>query len=313
MVQQLFALTYHHNKRYVLGTAKLRGFRIFTQEMFSTNNVNKLQNLFVIFYAEHRTLQLNHRLNFYQIIATINSSTLHIKLILSNSRLWKPLLKGILFNILNSNEILVELWKTFVTISYFWKKRHVTYMLIKYRLILRKTIMHMINQYWLQKKRILSEMYYCRDDTNWLFDESIQMKLSSKLLTHIAEFDKVNIMRRRSVTFDNLMIESLENIQSKIVVRSNMDKCKEFYYQQMRLIFCDIGTRMHIKLPSGPRKKCGWIKCQTSTCLDITCRKSTTKLVKCKGCKLVYYCCRKHQKLDWKAVHRAQCLFSKHK
>eukprot|EP01084_Bolivina_argentea_P042549 78452_1 len=54
-------------------------------------------------------------------------------------------------------------------------------------------------------------------------------------------------------------------------------------------------------------KKCGWNKCNKESntqSLEI----KSHKMYICKGCKLIYYCCRKHQKKDWKMIHSQQCL-----
>eukprot|EP01084_Bolivina_argentea_P041495 76590_1 len=48
--------------------------------------------------------------------------------------------------------------------------------------------------------------------------------------------------------------------------------------------------------------ECGWIRCINNTAM------SNVTLKLCKGCKLVAYCCRKHQKKAWKAIHSQQCL-----
>eukprot|EP01084_Bolivina_argentea_P069021 125637_1 len=46
--------------------------------------------------------------------------------------------------------------------------------------------------------------------------------------------------------------------------------------------------------------KCGWVKCLKDS-LKI-------KIKLCKGCMLIGYCCRNHQKKDWVMMHSQQCL-----
>eukprot|EP01084_Bolivina_argentea_P145390 254837_1 len=47
--------------------------------------------------------------------------------------------------------------------------------------------------------------------------------------------------------------------------------------------------------------------CFMKECNYSKCRTKSVKLSKCKKCKSVYYCCRDHQKIDWKIKHRTEC------
>eukprot|EP01084_Bolivina_argentea_P259374 437630_1 len=56
---------------------------------------------------------------------------------------------------------------------------------------------------------------------------------------------------------------------------------------------------------------CQWFRCFKFRRFDINNLKrwdKPCKLYKCKGCRLVFYCCRNHQKKDWKYLHSQQCL-----
>eukprot|EP01084_Bolivina_argentea_P268499 456067_1 len=46
--------------------------------------------------------------------------------------------------------------------------------------------------------------------------------------------------------------------------------------------------------------KCQWITCNK--------KEDQNKLYRCKGCKLIVYCCRNHQKKHWNSFHSRQCL-----
>ena len=46
-------------------------------------------------------------------------------------------------------------------------------------------------------------------------------------------------------------------------------------------------------------KQCNYIKCN---------KKDLESYKVCKQCKSAFYCCRKHQKLGWNAVHREYCV-----
>eukprot|EP00483_Globobulimina_turgida_P004386 UN04395 len=51
-------------------------------------------------------------------------------------------------------------------------------------------------------------------------------------------------------------------------------------------------------------KCCAYFKCKRYQ----QNKQKQKRLKICKGCKLMYYCCRKHQKRDWELVHSQQCL-----
>ena len=60
-----------------------------------------------------------------------------------------------------------------------------------------------------------------------------------------------------------------------------------------------IDPMVKMKVPVHWRE-CQWIECKN--------KKKRKRLWICKGCKLVTYCCKSHQKKDWKFIHSTQCL-----
>ena len=66
-------------------------------------------------------------------------------------------------------------------------------------------------------------------------------------------------------------------------------------------------TEAHIKVAVSPQqkadKRCGWNKCKIER---IYCHRHIEWKI-CKGCKFVFYCCRKHQKRHWNVAHSSQC------
>ena len=55
------------------------------------------------------------------------------------------------------------------------------------------------------------------------------------------------------------------------------------------------------------KEYCGWPLCQKEI------EKNDGKKTKCKGCKLIKYCSRNHQKKHWSYIHRQQCLKMKNR
>ena len=53
----------------------------------------------------------------------------------------------------------------------------------------------------------------------------------------------------------------------------------------------------------GYGERCGWPLCTKRKDVDSFAARSI-----CKGCRLIRYCCRSHQKRHWKYMHRQQCL-----
>lgn len=49
---------------------------------------------------------------------------------------------------------------------------------------------------------------------------------------------------------------------------------------------------------------CGWLPCYGMRLKSDGCHET---MYVCKGCRLIKYCCRKHQKKHWKFIHRWQC------
>ena len=52
------------------------------------------------------------------------------------------------------------------------------------------------------------------------------------------------------------------------------------------------------------KNSCGWAPCAMIRDTEDT---SSLKMYRCKGCRLIKYCCRSHQKKHWKFIHSQQC------
>ena len=66
-----------------------------------------------------------------------------------------------------------------------------------------------------------------------------------------------------------------------------------------------IGKRMRFERMR--ERECGWLPCAFFNAQKRK-RKDMKPALTCKGCKLIRYCCRNHQKKHWKFIHRQQCI-----
>lgn len=82
------------------------------------------------------------------------------------------------------------------------------------------------------------------------------------------------------------------------------------YYAATHATLCGVGSypekkRFHLEatkyLVLPFKSECAWIKCEKG-------RANVDKMYQCKGCRMVNYCCRNHQKKDWALIHSNECL-----
>eukprot|EP01084_Bolivina_argentea_P274409 467723_1 len=83
------------------------------------------------------------------------------------------------------------------------------------------------------------------------------------------------------------------------------DNSNKSYRQYLRAMngsnLCGISKFIKYQQNEEVIVKCGWPLCNKQ-------RKEFEIRNKCKGCELLKYCCKSHQKKHWKFIHRQQCL-----
>ncbi len=103
-----------------------------------------------------------------------------------------------------------------------------------------------------------------------------------------------------------VIIKRSTNLQWKKFTKSVEDLLK-FYFLPIQFYIFPIKfymmqsdkTKSELELWDADGIKCGYIECAEI-------RRANLKV--CKGCRLIYYCSRNHQKKDWKFIHSQQCL-----
>eukprot|EP01084_Bolivina_argentea_P167519 290723_1 len=95
-------------------------------------------------------------------------------------------------------------------------------------------------------------------------------------------------------------------LKHELIIKTDRSRLYTNYIREVSGIYY-YDTELVLKTFCGgcasSNKFCGYIGCKRYTK-----KKKEKRLKICAGCRLVYYCCRKHQKKDWKFVHSQQCL-----
>ena len=110
---------------------------------------------------------------------------------------------------------------------------------------------------------------------------------------------KHNFFRKISFRQSVTTKDSIKEKKQK-KIKENVNKINNEKYKKKK----------NIKVKHLKKKKCGWCEVNNKELLNNNPMKEKLKLCKCKK---IYYCCRKHQKNDWKKMHKFHCIANKKK
>eukprot|EP01084_Bolivina_argentea_P146690 256786_1 len=269
-------------------------------------NERKLNYILKNIYS-NTTLQLNQIKNFYGFISNMTYNQLQIKYILSDKQLYKPLISFIVTNISKYEWLFALIVRTIQL----WKQKHYLFA-IKNGLC--QSLLSLTDVYRYHHREKIISLYKTgkRAGAFWntLINDCKNQRTCTKekcrfelfrtfYLQFHRYFAKKND-RKTSEMFCDTMKSGYSEIYRELPKRYIYAK---YYYKQMNYFidrnYLDSSTNI---LHTDSHRKCGYIKCDKSLC------PKGDMLYVCKGCKLVTYCNRNHQKKSWNALHREQCL-----
>eukprot|EP01084_Bolivina_argentea_P118617 210422_1 len=296
------------------------GFRILGNEIIL--NTKKFKFILNQFYRDYTKLNSIHIDNFVQFICTITENKLLIKFILSDPLLWKPFIQSI---VLNTNKqydfhLLRDLLKT----VRFWKKHHYSFFVhdstivncVRNAIVYHankffdkhyKQIKYLYNQRQLNTKSFWNKMY----DLYSCKDEKGNIVCELYYLESIYQNLKIFVIAANVPEFYQSFLASLQREYQNCYNRVKKNAYKRFYYKKL-IEFTEWSDR-HKQIVTSKEKRVLMQWCDYSKCNQLlknlgcnSCKANSVYL--CKGCKLVAYCGRNHQKKDWKILHQHQCL-----
>eukprot|EP01084_Bolivina_argentea_P271091 461145_1 len=273
--------------------------------------ISKQWNKLLLTLKTHITklLKLNTLYNFVRLWSGANNY-LFVKYILSNRSMWKPLflfcIKALKYLetvdmdcdlILKMNAI----WSILSSTSYYWSKVHIEFINSHYDI--GHAFGHFAIIHWLDQ-----QMY--RKDSNFT------LELSNIYLNPKYNFNHkvMKVIRSFSLRPDGHFLSMKHPVNlCKTIKNNTLKRCNAFTppksmkcTKEFEEYFSVVPGLLFEKITKEDRnewkemKYCAWIHCNADA--------NSSKLYICKGCKLVFYCNRNHQKKHWKLVHGKQCM-----
>eukprot|EP01084_Bolivina_argentea_P251057 420909_1 len=271
-------------------TADMIGLEIIIHE-------RKFRNVLQLYHTV--LLKENNRSNFRFLIVNIHYHRLQIKYIFSQCKLWKLFLLAIISNIINSQSQ-IDSWRALLHTMSCWKYKH--YQFIMQNGIIN-AVVHSIEIHW---NSLISKL---KSSTNVHYRRALHTMLNNlpnapvtKQLQHfyflLKHHHKKHNLMHKYQKFKKIIYNRCKQLESNTNDNSEYGKRERLYYQKMgALPECTFYNY------DGNLKHCGWYKCT----IQSEKQRDATKWYICKGCKLVYYCSKKHQKKHWNCAHSSQC------
>ena len=212
--------------------------------LFEQNRFIRILNDFHIKCAQLTRYQ---RWNFYNLIANICVNKLHMKYILAQKQIWKPLFLGIISNIIHSLCVEGEFFMKLVTIMHEWRPRHFKFIIKKG---LDKAVIRLIERWWSHCKDDLIESYgkiRCKDDEKYFLRHIIVSTDINPTITcqNIQRFyallryqtSKANMngmFNRFSTSVRKTLLQFADASKGK----SRKARCKRLYFLRL----CELGS-----------------------------------------------------------------------
>eukprot|EP01084_Bolivina_argentea_P265386 449829_1 len=244
-----------------------------------------------------------------------------IEHIMSRSALWKPLLQSVILTLTKPKLLsdhhpskyseIADLWHVIIDTTYYWKKKHYMYTIDKKskNINLSGCITMLYLLYFSWKKQEIYEASISANSSiisylklDWIIRGAVRFHVRAHCIGGnelLYSPFKLSIMCYlcQVMAIPQILPPAESNPENKY------KNCKERYTE----IFDQFWNNPLISdlVPTvstsnrNLRKKCALANCRKTHAYHVR---------KCSGCKLVYYCSKRHQKKHWKFIHSKQCL-----
>lgn len=209
------------------------------------------------------------------------------RLIMQRALLWRPLLL-LLVELLSSNLILHPTFIRAIDLVLgtrgYWRREHLQFLIDMH---FEKAIRNAFERaYWSNTKQ--------RDD------KVLDIAVISTFIFHIVS---------KEADLPELWDHYLHLFVMALCTRGKKCKCGCLHSKQLcqyhwKVSICKVNLMAAVRI-ENPRTSFFGPEKSTNECALTGCSRNCQHI--CKGCKLVYYCSRNHQKKDWKIIHSTQC------
>eukprot|EP01084_Bolivina_argentea_P013960 26123_1 len=232
-----------------------------------------------------------NRINFCQLLRGLNNY-LWIKHILSDQTIWKPMLLGLLLNMEIDDNVYDFLFTCFMIFVPYFKRKHYQFLMIEHKL--HEILTHLIHVFWNKEKQKIIKIRNASTDTHNFVKNIFQIGAYGRNIPqnicNLLVYCRYYCTQKNSTFYASLLRLLRCELLPYTMDKPTIDYCEQLTMNQVNTFYFE---RIAMN-----KKKCEWSSCN----------KSMTNLLLCSGCKLVYYCCKKHQKKHWNLIHRAQCF-----
>eukprot|EP01084_Bolivina_argentea_P006757 12789_1 len=266
---------------------------------------HKFRNFLKLIYQFNTQLNQTVRFNFYVVICNIHNHKLLLKYIFSRKTMWKPFLLAIVSNITTCNDPDTGSWLPILHSMLCWKYKHYEFVI---QHGIDEAIVHTIQMNWIAN--IDDWIWDLKSETQTKKSEFIDKitntnlvnKFVVKALQRFYNIFKHYCKKKDAVykyhEFTEIIYNKCRGLESSIKDSARQKDCVKLYCRKMSLLH-----ECSFDYPEDCLKRCGWDIC---TIRRKDYRRDAAWYI-CKGCKLVYYCSRKHQKKHWNSAHASQC------